>query len=83
MDLNETLESVEVSMRRISYLKRATRRFLEGTKFKTPYEAVEAGALNLSNWSRLLAEEREIEEAYQRSRKNAGRDYRSIRVLSA
>jgi hypothetical protein len=70
-------------MRRISYLKRATRRFLEGTKFKTPYEAVDAGALNLTNWSRLLAEEREVEEAYQRSRKNVGRDYKSMRALSA
>ena len=70
-------------MRRTSYLKRASRRFLEGTKFKTPYQAVEAGACSLTSWSRLLAEEREVEEAYQLARKNAERERRVFRTLSA
>ena len=72
-----------VRMRRTSYLKRASRRFLAGTKFKTPYQAVEAGACSLASWSRLLAEEREIEEAFQLARKNAERERRIFRTLSA
>jgi hypothetical protein len=70
-------------MRRTSYLKRATRRFLDGTKFKTPFEAVEAGVLSLSNWSRLLAEEREIEEVHQLSRRGTGRARRASRGAAA
>lgn len=56
-------------MRRTSYLKRASRRFLEGTRFKHPVEAVEAGERSLSAWAELLAEEREIELEYLRVRR--------------
>jgi hypothetical protein len=70
-------------MRRSSYLKRASRRFLDGTKFKTPFEAVEAGARNLNVWSRLLAEEREIEEVYQLARRTTGRARRVSRNAPA
>jgi hypothetical protein len=55
-------------MRRTSYLKRASRRFLEGTRFKAPVEAVEAGARSLTEWAEMLAEEREAENEYLRQR---------------
>ena len=48
-------------MKRTNYMKRATLRFLEGTKFRTPVEAVEAGIRNLGEWADMLAEEREAE----------------------
>ncbi len=41
------------------YLKRAHKRFLSGTHFKTPAEAVESGQRSLQDWSRVLLEERE------------------------
>jgi hypothetical protein len=52
-------------MRRTSYLKRAAKRFLDGTHMKTPVEAVEAGVCSLQDWVRVLTEEREIEQQYQ------------------
>ena len=55
-------------MRRSSYLKRASRRFLEGTRYKSPVEAVEAGALSLNDWVRTLSEEREVERQFQEQR---------------
>ena len=48
-------------MKRTNYMKRATMRFLEGTKFRTPVEAVEAGERSLGDWADMLAEERELE----------------------
>jgi hypothetical protein len=48
-------------MKRTNYMKRATIRFLEGTKFRTPVEAVEAGVRSLGDWADMLAEERELE----------------------
>ena len=55
-------------MRRTSYLKRAAKRFLDGTRMKTPVEAVEAGVCSLQDWVRVLAEEREVEQQYQLER---------------
>jgi hypothetical protein len=55
-------------MRRTSYLKRASRRFLEGTRYKSPVEAVEAGARTLEAWADILGEEREVENEYLRER---------------
>jgi hypothetical protein len=55
-------------MRRTSYLKRASRRFLEGTRYKTPVEAVEAGTRTLAEWADTLGEEREIENEYLKER---------------
>ena len=46
-------------MRRISYMKRAARKFLEGTRFRTPVEAVEAGVRTLTHWVDTLNLERE------------------------
>ncbi len=50
-------------MRRQSYLRRATRRFLEGTRHRVPVEAVAAGIRTLETWASILDEEREIERA--------------------
>jgi hypothetical protein len=48
-------------MKRTSYLKRASKRFLDGTKFKSPIAAVEAGVRSLESWVEILVEERENE----------------------
>jgi hypothetical protein len=60
-------------MKRINYMKRATQRFLAGTKHRSPVEAVEAGVRSLTDWAEMLAEEREFEteanrDASKRSR---------------
>ena len=69
-------------MRRVSYLKRATRRFLEGTRFKTPVEAVEAGARTLADWALVLAEEREVEAEYLRERAGNRKLARAVRAAA-
>jgi hypothetical protein len=56
-------------MRRLSYFKRASRRFLTGTRHRTPAEAVEAGTRTLEQWVNLLSEERELEGTYLIERK--------------
>jgi hypothetical protein len=56
-------------MRRLSYFKRASRRFLQGTRHRTPAEAVEAGTRTLEQWVSLLSEERELEGQYLQERK--------------
>jgi hypothetical protein len=55
-------------MKRISYMKRATQRFLEGTKFRSPVDAVEAGIRTMGEWADILAEERELESQTHRER---------------
>jgi hypothetical protein len=70
-------------MRRTMYFKRASRRFLEGTKFKTPCEAVEAGVCSLEAWTRILSEEREIEAQYLNTRAEHKRSGRLVRAISA
>jgi hypothetical protein len=50
-------------MRSVSYLKRASKRFLEGTRFRSPFEAVDAGMDTLERWVEVLAEEREAAQA--------------------
>ena len=60
-------------MRRISYMKRASQRFLEGTKFHSPFEAVQAGARSLVDWTQILAEERDLEMEYLQERPRAKR----------
>jgi hypothetical protein len=49
-------------------MKRATQRFLEGTKYRSPVEAVEAGIRTLGQWADILAEERELESQMHRER---------------
>jgi hypothetical protein len=56
-------------MRRLSYYKRASRRFLQGTRHSTPAEAVEAGSRTLEQWVTLLSEERELEGQFMQERK--------------
>jgi hypothetical protein len=68
-------------MRQSPHHKRAAKRFLQGSRFKTPYEAVEAGARTLEEWSRLLLEEREIEHRLEQrpaSRRNRHASSRHI-----
>jgi hypothetical protein len=60
---------MEEPMRRLSYYKRASRRFLQGTRHRTPAEAVEAGTRTLEQWVTLLSEERELEGQFVQERK--------------
>jgi hypothetical protein len=60
-------------MKRTSYMKRASQRFLEGTRFRSPVEAVEAGVRSLIDWTQLLAEERECAMQYLLERPRAKR----------
>jgi hypothetical protein len=48
-------------MRTSPYYKRASKRFLSGTRFKTPSDAVNAGAKTLRGWTQILEEERHNE----------------------
>jgi hypothetical protein len=63
-----------LTVKRTSYLKRATRRFLNGTRFRAPVEAVTAGVRSLEAWAAMLGEEREAELEGRRGRppKRAG-----------
>jgi hypothetical protein len=70
-------------MRRNPYFKRASKRFLLGSKFRTPFEAVEAGARTLEEWSRLLLEERELERALERQLASRRSRRSAIRHVSA
>jgi hypothetical protein len=45
-------------MRTSVYYKRASKKFLAGTRCKTPCEAVETGTKSLLEWSSVLEEER-------------------------
>jgi GTP cyclohydrolase III len=45
-------------MRTSVYYKRASKKFLAGTRCKTPCEAVESGTKTLLEWSSILEEER-------------------------
>jgi hypothetical protein len=56
-------------MRRLSYYKRASRSFLQGTRHRTPAEAVEAGTRTLEQWVMLLSEERDLEGQYVQEHK--------------
>lgn len=64
-------------MYRNPYFRRASNRFLNGLRFKTPFEAVEAGARTLEEWSRVLLEERELESVFAQ-RRLARRTRRSV-----
>ncbi len=56
-------------MAKLSYLRRASKRFIQGTGKRTPWEAVEAGLRSLTDWAQVLDEERErdVLEARERS----------------
>ena len=69
-------------MRRVSYLNRASRRFLQGTRCKTPCEAVELGIRSLEAWAHILAEEREVEAQYLRQRSLRRHTVTRLRMLT-
>ncbi len=56
-----------------SYLYRATRRFLSGTRYQSPIEAVEKGTRTLDEWSLILSEERELERPFSKAALSAKR----------
>ncbi|NJK43968.1 MAG: hypothetical protein HC933_06485 [Pleurocapsa sp. SU_196_0] len=43
----------------VRYIRRAARRFLEGTRCRTPEEAVRIGVRTLEGWTEILRFERE------------------------
>ncbi len=66
---SEGLEPIkEIIMKRVDYMKRATNRFLNGTGFKIPAQAVEAGLRSLTDWVQILSEERESDQLEALSR---------------
>jgi hypothetical protein len=58
-------------VRQSNYLKRASKRFLAGTRCKWPCDAVESGIRTLEQWASILAEERDIELHHQALQKEA------------
>jgi hypothetical protein len=50
-----------------AYWKRASKRFLKGTPFKSPCDVVNAGARTLGEWAQVLEEERNIDLAQRAS----------------
>jgi hypothetical protein len=76
-------QSLEVHMRTSPYFKRASKRFLAGTRFKTPCDAVEAGAKTLLEWSQVLEEERSLEMQVmaQRARRYVPQQKRTTRAI--
>ena len=59
-------------MKQVGYLKRATKKFLHGTKFRSPVEAVEAGCRSLGDWADTLTNERELEQSSASRRRQRG-----------
>jgi hypothetical protein len=58
-----------------NYLQEAKKRFLEGTKFRTPIEAVEAGYRSAGEWCDTLASVRsEMGSRDERDRNNLEAD---------
>jgi hypothetical protein len=60
-------------MRKMSYMKRAAKRFLEGTRCKQPIEAVERGLRTLEDWVDCLNAERELERQMQSAARHSER----------
>jgi hypothetical protein len=58
-------------MRRSDYFKRASKRFLEGTRCTCPCDAVESGRRTLEQWAAILSEERDIELRYQEAHRQS------------
>lgn len=69
-------------MRRSAYYKRAAKKFLAGTRFKAPFEAVMAGVKTLEDWADMLSLEREAEELYDQERRE-NRKQRHSRVVGS
>jgi hypothetical protein len=69
-------------MRRSTYFKRASKRFLEGTRRDSPCEAVASGKRTLEQWAAMLAEERDIELHHQAMQRPV-KHFKVIRVIRA
>ena len=67
-------------MRKVNYMKRAAKRFLEGTNCRIPVEAVEQGIKSLTEWSDILNEERERQNFDDLQRKEILERSRRIRL---
>jgi hypothetical protein len=65
-------------MKQVGYLKRATKKFLHGTKFRAPVEAVEAGFRSLGEWADTLTQERELESSPAPRRRSSRAPQRDI-----
>ena len=55
-------------MRKTPHFKRASKRFLDGTRCKTPFEAVQTGIRTLEEWVMVLEEERIVEMEFVQAR---------------
>ncbi len=64
-------------MRKLSYMRRAAKRFLEGTRCKHPIEAVEKGVRTLEEWVDCLNMERELDRQAASEARQSGRTTQS------
>jgi hypothetical protein len=69
-------------MRKMSYMKRAAKRFLEGTRCKHPIEAVERGLRTLEEWVDCLNAERELERQMQTAARHSERREEKLRAAA-
>jgi hypothetical protein len=69
-------------MRKMSYMKRAAKRFLEGTRCKHPIEAVERGLRTLEEWVDCLNAERELERQMQTAARHSERREEKLRTAA-
>jgi hypothetical protein len=58
-------------VRRRVYYRRAAKQFLAGTRYKAPFELVQAGLKTLKEWTDLLDFERELDEINRLERRNS------------
>ncbi len=57
-------------MRQRVYYRRAAKRFLSGTRYKAPFELVQAGLKSLKEWVDLLNLERDLDQVNLLKRRN-------------
>jgi hypothetical protein len=66
-------------MPKSTYITRAKRRFLEGTSYRAPVEAVTRGRRTLEQWVEILNEERDLENLkHTMSRTVVARSHRGV-----
>jgi hypothetical protein len=57
-------------MRQRVYYRRAAKQFLAGTRYKAPFEMVQAGLKTLKQWTDLLDFERDLNEINRLERRS-------------
>ena len=67
-------------MKKGNYMKRAAKRFLEGTSCRIPVEAVELGIKSLTEWADILNDERERQDLEDAVKRDQLEDRRRIRL---